>query len=341
MPGSNGRRHRVLITGAGGPSAVSFMLALEGEPLDFYPGDIDPYAPGLYLVEPERRLILPRGDDPEFAGSLLELCREHRIDVLVPTVDFELLPLAAIRDELTAAGTALLLSPAAALEVCLDKWTLMELMEGIVPLPRSAPFDDLFDPADWSLPILVKPRRGSGSRGIRRIDRWHDLDGTERGDELLVQDHLPGPEYSLDVLATGAGEVRAVVPRERLKIDSGIAVTSRTLHDPRLQEVGRLAAERARITGVANVQVKEDAEGVPRLIEINPRFPGTMPLTVASGINMPRLALSDLLGDPIPAGELEFRDIAMTRYFEGLVIGVDELRDQEAAALNGVNAVAS
>jgi len=73
------------------------MLAAAGESIDFFAGDIDPYAPGLYMVDRERRLILPRGDDPRFAQSLLELCREHEIDVLVPTVDSELIPLASIR----------------------------------------------------------------------------------------------------------------------------------------------------------------------------------------------------------------------------------------------------
>ena len=50
-----------------------------------------------------------------------------------------------------------------------------------------------------------------------------------------MQEHLPGPEYSLDVLARADGHVAAVVPRERLKVDSGIAVTGRTLHDEALE----------------------------------------------------------------------------------------------------------
>ena len=57
-------------------------------------GDIDPFAAGLYLVAPERRAILPRGDDPRFADVLLARCRARGVDVVVPTVDTELLPLA-------------------------------------------------------------------------------------------------------------------------------------------------------------------------------------------------------------------------------------------------------
>ncbi len=68
------------------------------------------------------------------------------------------------------------------------------------------------------------------------------------------------------------------------------------------------------------------------LIEINPRFPGTMPLTVASGVNMPRLALGELLGEPVPPGPLEFRDVAMTRVFEDVPVDVEELAALESAA---------
>jgi carbamoyl-phosphate synthase large subunit len=307
------------------------MRALRGDALEFLSADIDPHAPGLFLVEASHRVLLPRGDDPGFVDAVLEVCRERDVDVVVPTVDSELAPLAETLDEFAALGVSVLVAPARALRRCLDKWALMQVADGTVPIPRSAPLDDDFDPEAFELPVLVKPRVGSGSRGVRRVDSWDAL-GHLRDRSLLVQEFLPGPEYSLDVLATAAGEVRAVVPRERLRVDSGIAITSRTIHDEELESIGARAADVAGITGVANVQVMRDAAGTPRLIEINPRFPGTMPLTVASGVNMPRLALGELLGDPIPPGPLEFREIAMTRVFEELPVDIGELAALQAEA---------
>jgi len=225
----------------------------------------------------------------------------------------------------------MLLAPEAALRTCLDKWTLASALDGTVPMPRCELAASGSDLGGWELPVVVKPRRGSGSRGVRVIERPEELGEGVDGD-WLIQEFLPGCEYSLDVLASQDGEVRAVVPRVRLKIDSGIAITGRTVHDQRLEELGRGAMESVGLTGVANVQVKEDTRGVPRLIEINPRFPGTMPLTVASGINMPRLALGELLGRPLPATRLEFRDVAMVRYLEGVVLEVAELAELEVAS---------
>jgi carbamoyl-phosphate synthase large subunit len=321
---------RILVTGAGGPSAVSFMQSIAAEPALVWMGDIDPFAPGLYLVPPERRALLARGDDPDYVDRILDLCRREQIDLVVPTVDSELLPLAERRAEFVEEGIDFLLAPLEALRSCVDKWALMQRCEGKVRVPRSALFDEGFDVEAWGFPFLIKPRSGSGSRGIVVVRGEHDLLGVERSADQLVQEYLPGIEYSLDVLATEAGEVRAVVPRARLKIDSGIAITGRTVRDEKLEAAGRQAAEAVGITGVANVQVKEDERGEAALIEINPRFPGTMPLTVAAGVNMPALALREALGEPMPAGPIPFEELAMVRYFDQRCFPVAELERMEA-----------
>jgi carbamoyl-phosphate synthase large subunit len=247
------------------------------------------------------------------------------VDVVVPTVDSELIPLAACRARFEQAGVQLVLAPLQTLEVCLDKWALHACCHGRVRTPDTVLVDEAFDPSSAPLPSIVKPRVGSGSRGIHRVERVGELERLERDGSLLVQELLPGAEYSLDVLATGAGRVIAVVPRERLKIDSGIAVTGRTRHDERLERIGREVAELIGLTGVANVQVKGDVNGEPALLEVNPRFPGTMALTVASGPDMPWLCVADALGEAMPQRPLPFADIAMVRFFQERFLSFDEI----------------
>jgi carbamoyl-phosphate synthase large subunit len=323
---------RVLVTGVGGPSGISILRALEDAPLTLLGGDIDPYAAGLYLLDATRRSILPRGDDPRFSDDVLARCEREAIDVLVPTVDSELLPLARRRDDFAAAGVTLVLASAATLEVCLDKWALAERCHGRVRGPATVVVDAAFDPQTIPLPAIVKPRSGSGSRGIRLLEKRAELEVLERDGTLLIQEHLPGPEYSLDVLARADGHVAAVVPRERLKVDSGIAVTGRTLKDDALDAFARAVAEAIELTTVANVQVKIDASGEPALLEVNARFPGTMPLTVAAGVDMPRLAVMEALGEAIPDGPLPFEEIAMVRYFQERFFAFDDITDLQRHA---------
>jgi carbamoyl-phosphate synthase large subunit len=323
---------RILVTGAGGPSAVSILRDMVDEPVTMLAADLDPFAAGLYLVEADQRALLPRGDDPDFAPALLDLCRRLSADAVIPTVDTELLPVARMRDQFAAAGTTVIGASVKTLEACLDKAVLAELCDPLVRVPRTQIVDDAFDAADVALPVIVKPRSGSGSRGIRLVERREELEALERDGTLLVQEHLPGPEFSLDVIARADGHVAGVVPRERLKVDSGIAVTGRTLHDDALETYARKVAEAIELTTVANVQVKQTAAGEPALLEVNPRFPGTMPLTIASGIDMPKLAIGEALGTPIPDGPLPFDDIAMVRFFQERFFPFDDITSLQRTA---------
>jgi carbamoyl-phosphate synthase large subunit len=323
---------RVLITGVGGPSGQSIMKSLATEDVELLAADLDPYAAGLYLVPAEQRFLLPRGDDPGFADALLAIVEAEKVDVVFPTVDSELLTVSERRADFAAAGAALVVASPDTLRMCLDKWLLQQACEGEVRVPRCEVVDDAFDPAAWDLPVIVKPRTGSGSRGIRLIEDREELAGVERDGTQLVQEHLPGEEFSIDVIARADGRVIGVVPRERLKVDSGIAITGRTIRDEALETYGKRVAELIGLTTVANVQVKRAADGTWALLEVNARFPGTMPLTIAAGIDMPALALREGLGETLPDGPLPFEETAMVRYMIEHFLPFAEIEAVQATA---------
>ena len=140
-------------------------------------------------------------------------------------------------------------------------------------------------------PFIIKPRRGAGGRGFEMMASVYDVTEVMRDGTIIAQEMLPGPEYSIDILARPGGGVVAAVPRRRDKIDSGIAVAGRTVGDPALEHFGRQVAQIIGAQGVVNVQAKLDTAGRPALLEVNARFPGTMALTQAAGIDMPLLAV--------------------------------------------------
>ena len=271
------------------------------------------------------RTLIPAGAAPDFTDVLLARCLALGVDVVLPTVDAELLPLARARAMFSTAGIDLLLAPTAALEVILDKLSLAQHCAGVVRVPRTEPFGAWLDPAEWSYPVVVKPRTGSGSRGLITVGSAA-TGRSPRSPSLIVQEFLPGEEYSVDVLADADGHVIASVPRLRAKVDSGVSVGGRTVHDPEVEWFGRAVAEVTGLTYVANVQCKRDREGVPALLEVNPRMPGTLGLTIASGVDMPRLALAALLGQPVPAA-MDFRELAVVRFLDERFIDPAEISD--------------
>ncbi len=316
---------RVLVTGAGGPAAIAAMKSLRADPaVELLAADMDPWAAGLYLVPPEARTLIPAGGAPDFTDVVLARCQALGVDVVLPTVDAELRPLARARSRFAAMSIDLLLASADALDVILDKLALARRCAGVVRVPRTELFGPAVDPAALTYPVIVKPRTGSGSRGIVTVGSAAELAALDRSPALIVQEFLPGDEYSIDVLASATGHVIASVPRLRARVDSGVSVGGRTIHDEELSSFGRAVAEATGITYVANVQCKRDAAGRPALLEVNPRMPGTLGLTIASGVDMPRLALAALLGQPLPA-TMDFRERAVVRFLDERVIDPAEV----------------
>lgn len=323
----------VLVTGAGGAAAVTVLRSLSGR-ATLVAADIDPVAVGLYLVPAQRRVLLPRGDDPAFVPTLLHCAIEHGVDLVVPTVDSELYGVAAARAEFAAHGIDVLVEDTATLETCLDKLTLVQRCAETVRVPRTLVVDEDSTVeqlgATLGTPFIVKPRQGAGGRGFAVVATEADLAGTPHDGSTIAQELLPGDEYSIDVLGAPDGRVVAAVPRRRDKVDSGIAVAGRTVADPVLEDFGRAVAAAIRVVGVVNVQAKLDAAGRPALLEVNARFPGTMALTQAAGIDMPLLAVAARRGQELP-DRLGFREVAVVRHWCEIAVPVEEYAVVEAA----------
>ncbi len=172
-----GHRPRVLITGAGGPAAVAAIRAL-ADRAEMFAVDIDPLAVGLYLVDAEHRAMVPRGDDPGFVDAVVALADRWQAGVVIPTVDSELIPMAAAVPRFEAAGRVVMVPSVEALERTIDKWILMDGVRaggrGGEAVPATVLVDAAFDSAGWvaagnSWPAIVKPRHGSGGRGVALV----------------------------------------------------------------------------------------------------------------------------------------------------------------------------
>lgn len=315
---------RVLVTGAGGPAGVAVIRSLQRRGVDVLAADMDRWASALYLVPAPNRRLVPAGRAPDFVDAVLATCARDRVDVLIPTVDVELPRLAAAREALARAGTLLASPSLRTLDTCLDKLALAHACTGAVRVPRTELLGTPQALSGWDFPVIVKPRRGAGSRGVRVVGSARELDAVHDEADLLVQELLPGQEYSVDVLADSTGHVVAAVPRARLRVDSGVAVAGVTLHDDELVATASAVARAVGLTSVANVQLKRDADGVPALLEVNPRFPGALPLTIAAGVDMPALVLDDVLGREVPR-HVDFVELANVRYLEDVFLPVADV----------------
>ncbi|MFF2051312.1 ATP-grasp domain-containing protein [Leifsonia sp. NPDC058194] len=323
---------RVLVTGAGGPAGVAVIRSLLArDDVEVLAADMDGWASGLYLVPSANRRIVPAGRSETFVDELIAMCGADGVDVLFSTVDVELPGLAARRDELQSAGTALAAPSHDTLVTCLDKFQLAQRVDGSARIPRTRLLTAEGVAEDWDFPVIIKPRSGAGSRGVRLIPDRESLEALTPDDSILIQENLPGEEFSVDVLAGLDGGVIAAVPRSRERVDSGVSIAGRTVKRAELSETAAAVARAIGLTGVANVQLRYSVEGVPALLEVNPRFPGAMPLTIAAGVDMPSLLLDLVLGRPVPAS-IDFRELANVRFLEDVFLDPADVLVSENAA---------
>ncbi|HWN67098.1 MAG TPA: hypothetical protein VNM90_05630, partial [Haliangium sp.] len=158
----------VLVTGAGGPGGVAVIRSLlRRADVEVFAADMDRWASALYLVDAQHRRLVPAAKAPEFIEVVRQLCADDAIDVLFPTVDEELPLLAAVRDDLF--GAVLASPPLDTLETCLDKLALARACARAVPVPRTELLGTVEATSGWDFPVIVKPRRGAGSRGVRVV----------------------------------------------------------------------------------------------------------------------------------------------------------------------------
>jgi carbamoyl-phosphate synthase large subunit len=145
---------RVLVAGAGGSSGVAAEKALNGETLDIFSADIDLDAPALDSAGEDRRLLVAKRYGHSYTESFYELCDRHRIDILVPALDCELLLLASARVFFEEIGTRIVLPSEETLRVCLDRRALRRCCRGVIRVSESALADDL-PGAEYSLATLA------------------------------------------------------------------------------------------------------------------------------------------------------------------------------------------
>ncbi|MER3411949.1 MAG: hypothetical protein C4305_06395, partial [Thermoleophilia bacterium] len=251
--------------------------------------DVDALAPALYHAD--HRALVPRVDDPAYIPALAELVAEYEVRLIVPLADLDQVLLARSR---AALRPALVLLPEA--EVCervSDKYLAHSFFaERGISSPRSWLPGEV--PADARYPLLVKARRGFGSRHIYRADDPEALAFflARTPVDSFVQEMCQGEEFSIDVFCDWEGRCLNAIPRTMIQSKGGESIKGMTIKDWDLIEHGRRVAETLRLVGPANIQCFREPDGSLPVTDVNPRFGGAFPLPRAAGSRYPELALA-------------------------------------------------
>jgi carbamoyl-phosphate synthase large subunit len=306
----------VLFTCAG--QRVDIVTSFKAAGATTVAADVDQLAPSLYHAD--HRALVPRVDDFGYVAALAALIEEHDVRIVVPLTDLDHLVLAQSRAELAPA--IVLVPEEETSERCGDKYLAHRFFEerriGSPPtwLPTEVPEDVPF-------PVLVKARKGFGSRHIYRAENDAELEFFLRytSADSMVQALCHGIEYSIDVFCDLASRCVAAVPRTMIESKGGESIKGMSIKDDELMAFACRVAEELGIIGPANVQCFREPDGRLQVTDVNPRFGGGFPLPTAAGSRYPEMALALANGETLEPRLGEFSEgVVMTRFFSQVIL---------------------
>lgn len=340
----------LLVTGVGAPGLWGTIYALrhnpDGRPVRIIGVDTQGNNAGAFLVDSFSRV--PEPENADYIEALVEISRREKAFAVLPQTTREIVKLSASLAKMEESGVRIMVSDAPAIAAANDKRVVMEVFRRL-GLPTAA-FRRTRNEGELvaavrelgypDLPVVVKPSVSNGMRGVRVIatEAWdvhryltekpqgleislHELIAILRRGvwpELLVMEYLPGCEYTVD--AFRGSQFSVAVPRLRESIRSGVTFHSRTDLREDMIDYTLSAGRELGLRYVFGFQFKLDRDGIPKVLECNPRIQGTMVASVFSGANVIWFGVRELLGDPVSDLTQPLHASEFLRYWGGIAV---------------------
>lgn len=297
----------VFVTDANYRHALGAIRSLAGHGARVTAGAPSRIAQGMLSRYAKARVVYPSPKDEErFVGFMERFLERSGIDVLLP-IGYQSSVVCSKHCDRLSRHAKIPIAPYEAMEIASHKDKTFALAERLgIGRPRvfgSAEEVDRF-------PVVVKGTQESKS--LRYVNSREELARVDAR-EGIIQEYIPGAGYGFYALYRH-GEMRAYFMHRRLReypITGGASTAAESVHDPALNEAGRALLDTLGWHGVAMVEFKKDErDGRFKLIEINPKFWGSLDLSVAAGVDFPYLAAKMALDgdiDTVPGYQVGVR----------------------------------
>jgi carbamoyl-phosphate synthase large subunit len=311
------RRTNILILSAGrrvelleGFKAAAASLSPRSKVLA---ADLHPQMSAACMIA-DAAFELPRVTAEAYGDALQQLCRSQEVGIVVPTIDTELKVLADLKASFAAEGTHLIISAPNLVGECRDKRLTGGLFQRLgLCTPRIYPADCI------EFPCFSKPLNGSSSVGAMRVDGPQEITTIMLADpERIYMELVPDSyqEVTVDLYFDRNNRLKAAVPRDRVETRAGESSKGVTRRDWVYDHLKERLAVVEGAAGPLTLQLfVSDESRATMAIEINPRFGGGYPLSLAAGADFPAWLIQEyLLGQEVGFFEAWEKDLMMLRY---------------------------
>lgn len=316
--------NNILITSAG--RRVSLVRFFQAELRRVFPdakvlaSDASPELSAACMVADDFFKV-SRVTDPGYIQELLRLALENDVRLIIPTIDTELLVLAANINLFRINHITICVSDFDAVTIFRDKRLTHQFFQqhGITCAKE-------YDKQNYTLPLYLKPIDGSRSvdnfviKEQSQLTDYHFLN--EKLMFLEYLDHKKHTEFTIDLYYDRNSDLKCMIPRKRIEVRDGEvnkAVTNRTKF---VFDLGRKLKFIQGFRGCITLQVFVNNEsGDLYGIEINPRFGGGYPLSYLAGGNFPQWIIREyLLGESVAPYDDWEENLMMLRYDDEVLV---------------------
>jgi predicted ATP-grasp superfamily ATP-dependent carboligase len=254
----------------------------------------------------------PLFNPAKFVSFLLRELSRHSYQMLLPMEDETTFLISKFHSEFSR-RTYLPIPPLEKLQFANCKDKILKLAEDKgIPIPKTWYIDDITQlndlKASLPYPVVIKPKNSAGAVGVSYPKNSDELIKQyltvhRRFPYPLIQERIPshGNGYGASFLMGKSGDVKASFVHKRLReypVTGGASTLRESVRNDDVRDMAHTLLKALDWFGVAMVEFKMDPrDGIPKLMEINPRFWGSLSLAVAAGVNFPYLLLKMSRGE--------------------------------------------
>ena len=326
------RKNKVLLLGAEENPSLPIIQSLTRAGLEVHVASHRKLCVGFFSRFPKKRLVYPSPytHETDFLAQVLSYIKRENYDVTFVAGD-RVTDVIAKNKDLLEPHTRIPLVDFDRYSLCRDKSKTMKMAQSLnIPMPKTyfpeeEGIQSVADSVEF--PIVLKPNTSDGARGIsypqskkELFEQYHLT--IEQYGPCHIQEFIPqtGMQYKAEFVFDQNGEMIGRCVYNKLRyypVTGGSSTLNSTVIREDILSHGERILKEMNWYGMGDCDFIEDPrDGVPKLMEINPRFTRSIKICVLAGVDFPYLLYRVAMSKPVDSVK-DYRDRVFMRYLAG------------------------
>ncbi len=291
----NNNQHIILVSGASGIVGYGILKSLRQFNYKLIGTTIYDESPANCFADVVEKA--PLTTEESYLPWLISVIEKYHVDMIIPAIESDVYAWNNNRYEIEKRGVIVLLNNFELIEFCKDKWLFYKKLkkEGFQHCIQSS---INLDADQFTVPFILKPRCGYGSKGIVKIETRenYELYKSKIGSDLFIQEYVgnDNEEYTISGFFDKESNLKAHIVMKRKLSKEGFTEIAEVVFK---RDIVSIIIELAAIfkpVGPTNFQFRKD-NGNWKLLEINPRISSSTSIRSAFGYNEAKMCVEYFL----------------------------------------------